>query len=287
MRKVMLIILLSLILGGCHMKPLDTPKTIETAEPIVSQVPEPTISETPESTGAPAPLPTPGLEPGPAGGTPAPEPGSGDELIICIDPGHGNPQIKGGQEKVAPNSEETKPALAYGATGTGSKTPEYVINMSVSLLLEDLLEKQGFKVIMTRRSDDENPGNIERAVIGNEAESDLVIRIHADGSVNQQANGVSVLYPGDKYISDCDLLTKSKSAAQFVHDAIIKATGAKPRGIVKRDDLTGFNWSTRPVILVEMGFLSNPDEDKRLNDPVYQDKIASGIVDGILQYFGH
>lgn len=207
------------------------------------------------------------------------------DKIICIDPGHGNPEIKGKQEKIAPESDETKPALAFGAIGIATKIPEYEVNMSVSLKLKSLLEEQGCTVILTRQSDNENLGNIDRAIIGNDAKSDLVIRVHADGSENEIVHGASVLYPGSKYISDNDILTTSKSAAQYVHDAIITATGAKPRGIVKRDDLTGFNWSTQTTILVEMGFLSNIEEDKLLNDSTYQDKIANGIFIGIQDYF--
>lgn len=138
---------------------------------------------------------------------------------------------------------------------------------------------------MTRESNEENLGNIERAQIGNDAGSDLVIRVHADGSDNPDVRGVSVLYPGNRYISDETLLKKSKSAAQYILDAVVQVTGAKSRGIVKRDDLTGFNWTTRPTILIEMGFMTNPEEDKLLNSPEYQDKIVAGIIQGLIDYF--
>ena len=53
------------------------------------------------------------------------------------------------------------------------------------------------------------------------------------------------------------------------------------RGVVERDDMTGFNWSKVPVILVEMGFLSNRSEDQMLSTGAYQDKLAKGLADGI------
>ena len=55
------------------------------------------------------------------------------------------------------------------------------------------------------------------------------------------------------------------------------------RGVIERSDLTGFNWSKVPVVLIEMGFLSNPEEDSLLNDSSYQEKIAQGLCNGILE----
>ena len=74
---------------------------------------------------------------------------------------------------------------------------------------------------------------------------------------------------------------ESKRCGQIVLDTLIKEFGMKDRGLVSRDDLTGFNWSRVPVILVEMGFLSNPEEDRLLSSSAYQDKLAKGLADGI------
>ena len=62
-------------------------------------------------------------------------------------------------------------------------------------------------------------------------------------------------------------------------------TGAKNNGIVQRSDLTGFNFAEVPTILIEMGFLSNPDEDARMETEEYRDKLAQGICNGIIDYF--
>lgn len=56
----------------------------------------------------------------------------------------------------------------------------------------------------------------------------------------------------------------------------------KNRG-VERDDLTGFNWSKVPVVLIEMGFMSNKKEDQLLSDSNYQEKLAEGLCNGILE----
>ena len=68
--------------------------------------------------------------------------------------------------------------------------------------------------------------------------------------------------------------------------AMAEATGARAMGIYKRDSYSGLNWSTVPSILVEMGFMSNPDEDRLLNDPEYQQKLVNGMVQGIADYMG-
>ena len=205
--------------------------------------------------------------------------------IICIDPGHGNPNHAIEYEPIAPSSNIMKPATAYGTTGITTKIPEYRLTMAVSLKLKDELLKTGAKVLMTRDNNNMDLGNIERAEIANNGSADLAIRIHADGIDDYSVTGISVLVPGSRYIEDAKLISNSRNAANLVLESLIKRTHAKSRGVAARDDLTGFNWSKVPVILIEMGFMTNPDEDKTLNTDHYQNEIVDGIVDGISLYF--
>lgn len=207
------------------------------------------------------------------------------DKIICIDAGHGNPNHSINNEPIAPLSNILKPATAYGTVGITTKIPEYKLTMAVSLKLRDELLKAGAKVLMTRNSNDTDLGNIERAEIANKGSAELAIRIHADGIENSSVTGISVLTPGNKYIEDKKLLSSSQTAAKLVLDSLIKRTHAKSRGVVERSDLTGFNWSKVPVILIEMGFMTNPAEDKKLNTDDYQFEIVDGIVDGAAGYF--
>ena len=64
------------------------------------------------------------------------------------------------------------------------------------------------------------------------------------------------------------------------------ATGARADGIFRRDSYTGLNWSTVPCILVEMGYMSNPEEDMKLVNPDYQQLLVQGMVEGVCAYFG-
>ena len=74
----------------------------------------------------------------------------------------------------------------------------------------------------------------------------------------------------------------SKQYGQTILNDLVVEGGMYNRGVIERDDLTGFNWSKVPVVLVEMGFMSNPQEDKLLNDENYQNKLSQGLCNGIL-----
>jgi N-acetylmuramoyl-L-alanine amidase len=205
---------------------------------------------------------------------------------ICIDPGHQQLQDTS-LEPIAPGSSIMKYKCSSGTSGVVSKVPEYIIVLDVGIKLRNLLESYGAIVVMTRNSHDVNISNIERAEIGNSSQSDIMIRLHADGSANPNDNGVSVLIPQSTFINNNFIITKSRSAGYYILQAIVRITGAKNNGAIERGDLTGFNWSKTPVILIEMGFMTNEREDILLNSGDYQDKIAQGIADGLAAHFLH
>ncbi|MDF2925822.1 MAG: putative N-acetylmuramoyl-L-alanine amidase [Paenibacillaceae bacterium] len=203
----------------------------------------------------------------------------GNKQVICIDPGHqlrGNNQL----EPVAPGSSTKKAKVSSGTRGVKTGKPEYMLTLEASLLLKEKLEAYGYTVVMTRDSHDVDVSNAERAQIGNEAQADLSVRIHADGASSPKVQGVSVLYP-QWTEANHSIYEASKSAAQMILEEVTDATGAVSRGIVPRSDLTGFNWSTVPSVLVEMGFMTNPAEDQKLSDPDYLNRLMEGMALGI------
>lgn len=202
--------------------------------------------------------------------------------IIVIDAGHGKNSYNK-EEKIAPDSDETKIAFASGTAGKNQTEEE--LNLSVALILQKSLEDLDAKVHMTRAAHESDMTNIDRAEFANELGADISVKIHADGSNDGSVHGVSVLVPGSKHISDGELLSESKKAGELVLEGFVEATGAYNRGISVRDDLTGFNWTKVPIILVEMGFMTNPDEDALMESPEYQEKMAGGIARGLLRYF--
>lgn len=200
-------------------------------------------------------------------------------MVVVIDPGHAN-HTSFEKEQQAPGSTIMKIKEPGGAQGINTKTPEYVVNMAVAVRLRSLLEGKGYKVIMTKTDNNQMLGNIARAQVGNKAKADLVIRIHADSNNDSSVNGASMLVPADSKNTNAIYKT-SKRYGEIVFNNLIHSIGMKNKGVVERNDLTGFNWSVVPIILVEMGFQSNVEEDKRLVNVDYQYKIAKALSEGI------
>lgn len=200
---------------------------------------------------------------------------------VVIDPGHSSNGNKG-MEKQSPDSDVMKIKDPGGAEGISTKIPEYVVAMSVSKKLKALLEQHNVTVIMTKTQDAESPGNIERAEIGNNNNADLAIRIHCDSADSQSARGASMLTPAPVGYAK-DISTISKTYGQIILQDLVSTAGMNNRGVIERNDLTGFNWSKVPVVLIEMGFMSNKEEDQLLNDDSYQEKLAEGLCKGILE----
>lgn len=162
--------------------------------------------------------------------------------------------------------------------------PEHKTNMSVALLVKKNLEAKGYNVIMTKSDVSESKSNIERAFIGNENNADLVLRIHADSSEDNSIGGASIHVPGNnKHTSS--IYEISRSYGEKIINTYAQELGLKNRGVIERDDLTGFNWSKVPVVLIEMGFLSNKEDDMFVSNTENHSKIAKVISDGIYKCF--
>lgn len=204
------------------------------------------------------------------------------EKVICIDAGHGlNSYNK--QEAIAPNSSQTKIAFASGTSGKNQT--EEQLNLSVAKKLEKKLSELGADVHMTRTTHECDMTNIDRAEFANNINADISVKIHADGVENNTVNGVSMLVPSNQYINNQEICNISRKAGEIILNEVIKSTGASNRGIVTRSDLTGFNWTKVPIVLLEMGFMTNPEEDAKMETDEYQDKIIDGISQGLILFF--
>jgi N-acetylmuramoyl-L-alanine amidase len=205
--------------------------------------------------------------------------------VIGIDPGHqrhGNYDT----EPVAPGSSTTKAKVSSGTQGRFTGVPEYVLNLDVGLKLRDSLEALGATVIMSRTSHDVDISNAARAVMMNDIPVDCWIRIHADGSDDASKHGMHMLVPsGSMNTSDTSVITDSVALGTALLREIIASTGAKDLGLQYRDDQTGFCWSAVPVCTIEMGYMTNENEDNLLATDAYRDKIVKGMVQGFVTYF--
>ena len=200
--------------------------------------------------------------------------------VIVIDPGHGS-EWDMSLEPLAPGSSRKRVKSPVGAVGSFTNIPEYKVDWDVALKLKKLLEDKGFIVVMTKDSIEENPSGIERAELGNKANARLVVRIHADSFEDKRVYGTTILVPEALSDDRKSLSEESSRCANIILNKLENNAGVKGRGVVLRGDLTAFNWSNVPTLLIEMGFLSNEKEDRLLNTDDYQNKLARVIADGI------
>lgn len=203
---------------------------------------------------------------------------------IVIDAGH---QQKGNNEKeaIGPGATTKKAKVASGTQGVSTKVPEYKVTLQVALKLQDILEDKGYTVIMIRTTNDVNISNAERAKIANDANADAFIRLHCNGSETESVNGALTMCQTSKNPYCGSFYKDSRKLSETVLDGLCESTGAKKRSIIETDSMSGINWCQVPVTIVEMGFMTNVKEDKKLTEDSYQSKLAKGIANGIDQYF--
>lgn len=199
---------------------------------------------------------------------------------IAIDAGH---QGKGNYEKepIGPGASETKAKVSSGTEGTTTKVPEYELTLAVSIRLRDALMAEGYNVLMIRETNDVNISNAERATLANEKGVSAFIRIHADGADSASASGITVLCQTKNNPYCSAFYTGSRNLSDWLSKEMVNATGAKNRGISEVDNMSGINWCKVPVAIVEMGFMTNANEDQLMQTEDYQKKLVTGMVSGI------
>lgn len=204
---------------------------------------------------------------------------------VAIDPGHQG-QGNSEHEPIGPGATETKPKVASGTHGKTSGLDEYELNLTVSLKLRDELVKRGYEVYMIRESHEVNISNRERAELAAQAGADILVRIHANGATDTSMKGALTMAPkGDNPYLSRDLITKSNNLSQEIITGFCEATGAKNLGVQGYNNMSGINWTQIPVSIVEMGFMSNPDEDVQMAQEGYQEKMVQGMANGIDSYY--
>lgn len=203
-------------------------------------------------------------------------------IKIGINPGHQKKTIKT-LYPIGPGAKKKAYGVKVGAVGRVTRVPEYATNLAVGLVLKDLLEEKGAKVVITRTSNDVSLTNIERTEKMNKAHVDVAIHLHCNGSHKKSRSGLCA-YVMKKY--ERKYYEESKTIAKYLTKAMSEETEATNNGVKTSNSYMSLNYAKTPAVLLEMGYLSNEEEDNLLsNSEKYRKKMAKGIVKGLINYF--
>ncbi|MCR4751471.1 MAG: N-acetylmuramoyl-L-alanine amidase [Eubacterium sp.] len=210
-----------------------------------------------------------------------------NEHVVCLDPGHQSYDIDmSAGEPNGPGSSVTKAKASYGTQGTYTGIPEYALNLDVSLQVRDVLERRGYKVIMTRTDNETAISNMERALMAGEEGAEIFVRIHANGENSHTTSGALALCPSESNPYVGQLSKESHRLSDSILNAYCEATGFSNLGVQENDTMTGINWSSVPVTILEMGFMTNESDDTQMANAEFREIMARGIANGIDSYFG-
>lgn len=209
-----------------------------------------------------------------------------DRPTVVVDPGH-DARANPATEPIGPGAAIRKIKDGGGTRGVVTGIREADLALDVSLRLGRLLDRAGVRVVLTRsRTEGVSMGNVARARIANRAGAALFLRVHADGHPDAHVRGSHTLVPALRPGWTDDVNAASRRAGVLVQRELVRATGFPDRGISERADFTGFNWSDVPVILVEMGFMTNPTEDRLLGGSALRERVAVALCRGTLRFVG-
>ncbi len=270
-------------------EPETEPLTESETKPVTDSVTEPqteqeTESETFPETEAPTGPTVSEIGPVPGTGILYRQAGEKGRLLIAIDPGHQDHSMND-TEPNAPGSDVMKAKATSGTQGAFSGIPEHELNLSVALLLRDALLSRGYSVLMIRETGSVSISNAERAVLASENGAEALIRIHANGAADPSVNGALTMCQTRRNPYNGEGYEEARRLSELVLDSFCRATGMKALYVSETDTMTGINWCTIPATIVEMGFMSNESDDRKMAEDSFRSNAANGIADAIDRYF--
>ena len=204
--------------------------------------------------------------------------------VVVLDPGHSG-NVARGYEPLGPGASEQKAKDNSGTDGVVTGVAEYALTLNMAKKLQTTLKKQGCKVILTRKNNRTALSCAQRAIIANKAKADAYLRIHANGVDSSGVTGAMTICVtrGNRFVSS-SMYRESYNLSKAVLNAYVKATGCRKEYIWETDTMSGNNWSKVPTTLIELGYMSNPAEDRLMQSASYQKKMVNGMANGIKAY---
>lgn len=205
-------------------------------------------------------------------------------VTVCVDPGHQRTtQVE--TVPLMPNGEQTTTTKVGMAKGVETKRRESQLTLEIGMKLRNALMAEGASVAVTRDQQDTFVGMLERAEIPNSIDADFVLRLHCNSrSGNDQVQGIEVYCPlGSSYAQAVADRTDYKLMGETMLEAMQQFTGQERGVCTLNNTYVGNNWSLMPSFLIEMGYMTNMEEDLLLSHPVYQERLVQGMVEGVVR----
>ncbi len=201
-----------------------------------------------------------------------------DGYRVAIDPGH-QARLDDRVEPAAPGKTETKMRVAGCAIGIKSRKRESQVNLEVALLLRDYLESLGAQVLLVRDTEDITLSNVQRAQMANQFQADVFLRLHCNANDNRSQRGIRV-YAQKRWAKTNFGAEEGQMLAwaEALADTLLLETSAPSAKGAVTDIYSGSNWALMPTFLIEMGYLTNAEDDALLQTDAYRDAIARGIA---------
>lgn len=213
----------------------------------------------------------------------SPENNDGVAKLVVLDPGCQSIE-NDKKESVGPGAWSWEAENLVGAKGSTTENNEYDLNLKIALKTEAVLKKLGYRVELTRTSNDVDMTNAERSMLANSIDADLYISIHSSAD-NKKDSGVAIICETSDNPYNYGGYSQCRLLADALRGCLEEKTADANKDVIETDESIGINWCQVPNAIVRVGNIKNDSDDEKLNDSDYQVKLADGIAAGVDSYF--